>query len=391
MNEVALTNVFNTIRVFGGSGGIPLAGAADASGSTLVAGMDYCMKVFFLIAILLQSGIAQTRIDLFNQARNFDFSRAADTKTIRNVNTKPASCSIGSLILLVTAPPGQNLFACTAINVWSMQGTPSVTGNAGKVLTSTGVDSAWTSLLGDVEGPADLLVVTKLRGRAIADIAPLNGQSLVWSSSTNRWEPKDPTSGAITIRNAGTLVGTRNTANYIAGSGLINAISDTGTELTVQQMVDPAVFESRSQLQSGGTLSCISAGGSTTAYTCSMSPALTTYTIGMLVHWRPDASASVGSITLNIDSLGARPVVSADGNVPTAADIQVGQLYLLWYDGAAFRLLNGSASAGQLSTRPACTAATRGRTWVGFQVDGFDDNVAVCIRAANGTFLWRTL
>ena len=98
----------------------------------------------------------------------------------------------------------------------------------------------------------------------------------------------------------------------------------------------------------GGALSCVSAGGSGTAYTCAMSPPVSTCTAdALLVNWVPDVTNGA-SPTLN-PGCGAKAILTNSGAVPAVGAIAAGgQQYLLWYDGTHFRL--PPAGPGYLAT-----------------------------------------
>src|SRR5882762_6225062 len=146
--------------------------------------------------------------------------------------------------------------------------------------------------------------------------------------------------GTVTISAEGTPIGTRGVVNFIAGTGVLNAFTDSGSQVNVQQGSDTAVLLSRSTGQSGSDLLCTSTGGSASAYTCELSPSLLIYTPNMVLHWRPGLSGTGGATTLNVDTLGAVAVRQFDGTTdPTAADIVANRLYSLWHDGTVFRLM----------------------------------------------------
>src|SRR5579883_1804769 len=65
---------------------------------------------------------AQTQIDLRTQTKSIDFTAASFTKPVKTGTTLPAGCTLGELFLNVAAPAGANLFACTSLNGWSVQG-----------------------------------------------------------------------------------------------------------------------------------------------------------------------------------------------------------------------------------------------------------------------------
>jgi hypothetical protein len=199
-------------------------------------------------------------------------------------------------------------------------------------------------------------------------------------------------SAALVFSSDGAIIGTRNVANFVTGPGLISVLTDTGTRINIQYSIDTAYVETKAGSQSGSTGLCASASASPSAFTCAMTPTLTTYSSGMVVHWEPDFSATGGSTTLNIDTLGAKAVKVADGtNDPTSADILAGRLYDLWYDGTAFRLETPPAIAALAGDRPACSAAVRGRIWQTLGMAGVKDDVSVCAKDDLDTFAWRPI
>lgn len=64
---------------------------------------------------------AQTLLDLKSQGRNVDFSGAVATKPFRVGTTLPAVCNVGEAFFKSDAPPGSNLYTCTATNTWTVQ------------------------------------------------------------------------------------------------------------------------------------------------------------------------------------------------------------------------------------------------------------------------------
>jgi len=173
------------------------------------------------------------------------------------------------------------------------------------------------------------------------------GANVYGCSQPNSWTAQ----GNISVETEGAMVGTRNMANFIAGVGVLNTVSDNGEQINIQSALDTAVVQTQTGEQSGGALYCASSGGSSSQYTCAMTPTLAAYTPGMVLHWQPDVAATGGQITLNVDTLGAAPVTLADGATnPPAGTIQAGQLYVIWYDGSVFRIGSGGpaiSNAGQ--------------------------------------------
>jgi hypothetical protein len=73
-------------------------------------------------------------LDLKSQGRNVDFSGAVATKPFRVGTTLPAVCNIGEAFFKSDAPPGSNLYTCTATNTWTVQ---SGSGGAASLPTTT--------------------------------------------------------------------------------------------------------------------------------------------------------------------------------------------------------------------------------------------------------------
>lgn len=190
------------------------------------------------------------------------------------------------------------------------------------------------------------------------------GANLYGCTAPNTWTVEASNGGgSLTVQNTGVAVGVRPILNLSTGTGEVQAISDTGTSIAVQSSVDTSTVETRASDQAGVSLLCSSASGSATAYTCTLSPTLTIYTAGMILHWRPDVNGTGGPTTLNVDTLGAVSIKLADGTTdPSLGDVVAGQILEIGYDGTAFRILYPKASAGQLGTDLFCGSASGSAT-----------------------------
>jgi hypothetical protein len=65
-----------------------------------------------------------TSVDLQVQGRNPDFSNFSLTRPMTVGAALPASCQLGQFYFNSAAQPGANLYACTAPNVWTLEGAP---------------------------------------------------------------------------------------------------------------------------------------------------------------------------------------------------------------------------------------------------------------------------
>ena len=219
------------------------------------------------------------------------------------------------------------------------------------------------------------------------------GQNLYGCASANTWTVQSGGGGggSLAIDNNGTLVGSRAVMNLIGGVGVVNTISDTGAQINVQQSVDTSVIPSKATAQSGAMSLCSSAGTST-AYTCGLSPTLQGYTAGMVLAWKPNVNGAGGATTLNVDTLGTVTVKQADGVTdPTSADIVAGRLYNVWHDGAVFRLMTPAVNAASAASQPACSVSQRGRFWQTLGGTGVKDAVTVCAKDASDAYAWRSI
>ncbi len=148
----------------------------------------------------------QTQVDLRTQSKSIDFSGANITKPMAAGQTLPGTCTTGQMYFLVTAPPGQNLYACVSANVWTLQSggggagsVPPVAGNGGDLLTTDGTNVLWTALGGDLSGTVAAVQVTQLQGHPVSPAVPGPGQTLIWNGLTNEWTPQLSSAGGVQL------------------------------------------------------------------------------------------------------------------------------------------------------------------------------------------------
>lgn len=87
-----------------------------------------------------------------------------------------------------------------------------------------------------------------------------------------------------------------------------------------------------------------STGGTSTAYTATLTPAIATYTAGLRINLRISNATNTGPSTLNVNGLGVKTIQLNDGSHIKAGDLANGNIVHLVYDGTNFKLLNPASS-----------------------------------------------
>jgi hypothetical protein len=119
----------------------------------------------YLAAALGTACLAQTAIDLNSQSRSVDFSGFAYTKPVQTGTALPATCSVGQMFFNSAAPNGQNLYGCTAANVWTLK---SGGGSGGSVTIDNGSTIVGTRPVLSFSAGLGTLLTTSDTGSAIA-------------------------------------------------------------------------------------------------------------------------------------------------------------------------------------------------------------------------------
>src|SRR5438132_12299383 len=117
--------------------------------------MHHIVRGLFFILFFIDLTLCQTQVDLRTQSKSVDFSAATATKPFKSGTVLPATCAVGEMFYKSDAPSGSNLYGCTALNSWTLQGgtaLPVATGNVGKILSSDGSNYIFGALGGDVTG-----------------------------------------------------------------------------------------------------------------------------------------------------------------------------------------------------------------------------------------------
>ncbi|MGH9609708.1 MAG: hypothetical protein ACRD34_08535 [Bryobacteraceae bacterium] len=83
--------------------------------------LESVLRFAALATALACAGYGQTLINLGTQSRNINFTGAQSTSPVQTGATVPATCSQGQMFLNIAATPGQNLYVCTATNIWTLE------------------------------------------------------------------------------------------------------------------------------------------------------------------------------------------------------------------------------------------------------------------------------
>jgi hypothetical protein len=302
----------------------------------------------------------QTQIDLSSQAKSVDFSNAAATRPNKTGSVLPATCKVGDVFFKTDALPGANLFGCPVVNAWvQMTGTSGITDSQVSNTATT------VSIAAGIFRTNNVITTLPSMATIEANAGSLAGGAQVWieydSVSQNRVVVSNffVNQAGLSLANIG--LGAANASGFTPGripiatctggfvpdqwnscidmrASLSGVKINAGYGMQVTNESDGSI--TLSSPVSYGDLVCASASSSGTTYTCAMSPTLKAYSIGMVLHWIPDMTATGGATTLNVDALGAITVTLSNGSSnPANTDIIGGQLYGIWYDGSKFRML----------------------------------------------------
>ncbi|MGA8029549.1 MAG: hypothetical protein WB992_20595 [Bryobacteraceae bacterium] len=90
-------------------------------------GVKRTLRCGIIGVAVIYASYAQTQVNLGTQGRNVDFSNAPATRPVKTGAALPATCSVGDLFFQTSAPQGQNLLGCPAVNSWTLLGGVSPT------------------------------------------------------------------------------------------------------------------------------------------------------------------------------------------------------------------------------------------------------------------------
>ncbi len=119
----------------------------------------------------------------------------------------------------------------------------------------------------------------------------------------------------------------------VNSDGSVTATAKSGQGITLDSPVTATQFNT-----------CQDAGANDT-YTCSLAPAIASYTTGQVV-WFKANTANSGAATLNLNSIGAKTIKKNKDSDLADNDIKAGQWVAAIYDGTNFELISPISNAG---------------------------------------------
>lgn len=142
--------------------------------------------------------------------------------------------------------------------------------------------------------------------------------------------------GSINTQLDGSTIGTGITAlNIQTTPDVAPTMSQSTGTTNASFSIVSTKWATRDQVQSGTDDYCSPASASSTVYACTHAHPLTVYTAGMVQIMRFDVGGSGGSITVNMDSLGAKKIFGPDGTTAlTTTQSAAGVQGLMIYDGS---------------------------------------------------------
>jgi hypothetical protein len=202
----------------------------------------------------------------------------------------------------------------------------------------------------------------------------------------------------LTVQSNGVSLGASSTLNVVAGTG-VTCIPQVNSGVTALQCnADTSYIATKANLQ--GPVNpqlCSSFSHDGATYSASCATTLTAYATKQTLFWYADVTNTGTTPTLDIDTLGARPLVRQDGAALAANDIKAAALYRIWYDGTNFHVVeaglggSGSSSTGSSSgSVPYCrlwssaSIATVGGGWSPAYIP-FDNHTTACTAGMHST------
>jgi hypothetical protein len=212
-------------------------------------------------------------------------------------------------------------------------------------------NGCWVDIQNSGMGTATITsAVSPIEGTPAFSLTSNQGVRLISNGSayfTQRGQGSGGGAGALSVQSAGTALGSASTLKVVGGTGVSCVPQVNGGVATFQCDADTSYVLSKPTLQGASSPQvCTSSSGDGVAYTASCGTALTAYAAKQTLFWYADVANTSTAPTLNIDTLGATPLLRHDGGALAAGDIGAGRLYRIWNDGSNLRVVEAGIAAG---------------------------------------------
>ncbi len=186
--------------------------------------------------------------------------------------------------------------------------------------------------------------------KTIPDCQDTGGNHLNFTQSTDAFScgTSGGGGGSVTISANGTLLGPFTNLNMVPGFGVLNVPTLVGSTAAQQLLIDTAVIPSKANLQGGTNPQICSttsdAGG--TAYVVTCATALSAYANKQFFRWVSGNANTIPNPTMNVDTLGPKPMVRQNGSTFSLGDIALNTEYTAWNDGTNIHVVEAGLGGG---------------------------------------------
>jgi len=139
------------------------------------------MRSLWAILATLCCGYSQTLVDLRTQSKDVDFSTANTTKPFKTGTVFPVTCSVGETFFNTNAVAGSNLYACTALNSWTLE-----TGSPGLNIAINGITQGTQPTLNLISAPGVIETCANNTGASRVDCMPAADTAYMLNRATHQ-------------------------------------------------------------------------------------------------------------------------------------------------------------------------------------------------------------
>ncbi len=179
------------------------------------------------LAVSNPTGAQLSGIGDANIADVFRLTGKSVTAPVKTGIAPPVTCQIGDLFYDADAPAGQNLYGCTATNVWSLLGDGGGSGTSHNLLSSTHTDtSVGTVTRGDLVVGNATPAWSRLAVGAAGTFLRSNGTDPAWQAIAPGDVPNlENLNGTLTVAKGGTGAASFPTNGVLLGNGTSSVVA----------------------------------------------------------------------------------------------------------------------------------------------------------------------